>query len=330
MAHELPDGLRSGLDRLLDGVSRTDLARRAAAISNHYRSGGASAAILSERADAIAYLVTRLPATFAATSAVLDEVRARAPAFAPRSVLDVGAGPGTASWAATGIWPIVGTVTMVDGNRPFLDVAGELAAASDHPALRTSRRVVAEMSGRDLPPADLVVAGFALAEIAEQHVAETVAALWRAAVGMLVLVEPGTPSGFARILSARSTLIAAGARILAPCPHAAACPIVPPDWCHFAVRLPRLRDHKLVKGATVPFEDEKFSYVAVGRDLGRDSPAAARILSPPRLGKAELRLRLCTAEGIVERSAARRDRDAFANLRRARWGDGLGDDGRLL
>ena len=330
MRVELPEHLRSALARLLEGVSRKDLAERASAISRHYREGGASARVVANRSDVLAYLVSRLPATFAATAAVLREIRDAHAGFAPESVLDAGAGPGTASWAAVTEWPGIASVAMVDGNRSFLDTAADLAGGSDHAALKAVRRIVGEMSAVSaLPAADLVIAGFALAEVDERSLPAVVAALWQACRGVLVLIEPGTPAGFARIISARTTLIAAGATVVVPCPHDAACPMAGPDWCHFAVRLPRLRDHMIAKRAVVPFEDEKFSYVAVTRDPAFRSAGAARVLAPPRMSKAGLRLRLCTPNGIVERTIARRERDAFARLRRVRWGDALplDDDG---
>jgi ribosomal protein RSM22 (predicted rRNA methylase) len=89
--------------------------------------------------------------------------------------------------------------------------------------------------------------------------------LWDATADTLVIVEPGTPAGWERILAARRQLIEAGAHVLAPCPHAFACPLQAPDWCHFAERVARSRLHRLAKGADVPWEDEKFSYVAVSR-----------------------------------------------------------------
>ena len=78
---------------------------------------------------------------------------------------------------------------------------------------------------------------------------------------------------------AREQLIASGAHVAAPCPHDGKCPLQPPDWCHFTQRLPRSRAHKQIKEADVPFEDEKFSYVALTRSPIARRPA--RVLAQP-------------------------------------------------
>jgi ribosomal protein RSM22 (predicted rRNA methylase) len=118
-------------------------------------------------------------------------------------------------------------------------------------------------------------------------------------------------------------LIGAGARILAPCPHAAGCPLAEPDWCHFAVRLPRSRDHRLAKGAEVPFEDEKFAYLIAARPSVVAEPAAARVLARPKAGKPGIDLKLCTPAGLERRFVPRRDKPAHAIARRLDWGDPL-------
>jgi ribosomal protein RSM22 (predicted rRNA methylase) len=152
--------------------------------------------------------------------------------------------------------------------------------------------------------------------------------LWKASAGALALVEPGTPAGFERIRAARAALIASGASIAAPCPHAAACPIVAPDWCHFSERLARSRDHRLVKAADAPFEDEKFSYVVAVRPQVTVAACDARVLAPPGSSKASLSLKLCRLDGaIAERIVPRRDRVAHAALRRLRWGDAIDQSG---
>src|SRR6185312_7664120 len=104
---------------------------------------------------------------------------------------------------------------------------------------------------------------YVLAELREEAVAATARHLWSMATGMLVLIEPGTPAGFARIRAARAALIAAGAHVAAPCTHNKNCPMQGDDWCHFSVRLARSRDHLIAKAARVPFEDERYAYIAV-------------------------------------------------------------------
>jgi ribosomal protein RSM22 (predicted rRNA methylase) len=119
----------------------------------------------------------------------------------------------------------------------------------------------------------------------------------------------------------RGELIAAGAHVAAPCPHERECPLRPPDWCHFAQRLARSRDHLHIKSAEVPFEDEKFSYVVLSR--GQPQSIDARVLAPPKIAKSGITAKLCTDGGVVSDIAARRDPDAYRRRKSWRWGDGV-------
>jgi ribosomal protein RSM22 (predicted rRNA methylase) len=238
-------------------------------------------------------------------------------------LLDAGAGPAAASWAALEAWPELGDITWLDASPQFLDIAARLAADGPAP-LRSAdrRRVDLTAGGAAWPRADLVACSYALAEIAPERQAGVVADLWAACDGLLALIEPGTPAGFARLRLARDALIAAGAEILAPCPHEAACPMVGEDWCHFSVRLPRSRDHRIAKGAEVPFEDERYAYVLAARP-GLGAPAPARVLAPPRVGKPGIDLKLCTPEGVEARFVPRRDKAGYAVARRLGWGEAV-------
>ncbi|THD58293.1 small ribosomal subunit Rsm22 family protein [Phenylobacterium sp.] len=327
MSPDLPAGLQAALDRALEGVSRRDLAERAARTSEAYRAGRPSAGVIRDAADALAYALTRLPATYAACVTALAEAARMAPGFAPRSLLDAGVGTAAASWAASQVWPGLEAATWLDASAPFLTLATTLGAGGP-PALRDAEVRRADLTGGGpWPAADLAVASYALAEIASDKQISTIAELWNAAGGLLVLVEPGTPAGYARILAARGALIAAGASIVAPCPHHDRCPLVGEDWCHFSVRLPRRRDHRLAKGADVPFEDERFSYLVAARPHIALAPRQPRILAPPRAGKPGIGLKLCAPDGgLGQRLIAKRDKAAFAVARRLDWGDVTPDD----
>jgi ribosomal protein RSM22 (predicted rRNA methylase) len=319
VAAELPRALKAAIDRELAGASRRDLADRTAATTEAYRAGRGSASVIKGREDALAYALARLPATYAACGAVFAEARRTAPDFAPRSLLDAGCGPGGGSWAAREAWGSLDAIAWFDASAPFLDLAKRLAG--DDLAATSTR---GDLAAGPFPRADLVLASYALAEISPVAQPRVVTSLWAATEGLLAIVEPGTPAGYARLLAAREALIAAGATILAPCPHHLACPLTAPDWCHFSVRLPRSRDHKLAKGAEVPFEDEKFAYLLAARPGVATEPRAPRVLARPKAGKPGIELKLCTEPGALERRfVPRRDKAAHAIARRLDWGDAL-------
>ncbi|MGE5511387.1 MAG: small ribosomal subunit Rsm22 family protein [Bacteroidota bacterium] len=324
---ELPQQIKAGLEAQLYGVSRRELARRAAQLSTSYRAASASQAVIATPQDALAYAVARMPATYAATATALAEMSERTPDFYPKSVLDLGGGPGTASFAALELWPSIERITIVERNAQFRGLAKAILDTSGNPALASALLLSDDLTAprQDWPAADLVIASYVGVELPEP----AARALARIALAksrrVVVLIEPGTPAGFARIHMARDELLKLEAVPVAPCPHARACPIVAPDWCHFSVRLARSRDHRLAKGADAPFEDEKFSYLAVQR--GSELPGAgARIVAQPHASKIGIEFRLCTPSGLVECSISRRDKALWKAARRLGWGDLLPDN----
>ena len=316
----LPANVRAALDALLDGVSRNDLAQRAMAISERYRAGGASKAVIHDRMDALAYAVVRMPATYAAVGEALERTALHAPGLAPTSILDLGAGPGTATFAAREVWPSITHATEIETNAAFRALAGELRAVG-LPYVAVETRV-GDAAAMSVPPksADIVVASYLLVELSENQAQKLVQSALESCRDALVLVEPGTSAGFARLRAARTALIASGARVIAPCPGEMACPMSGTDWCHFSVRLARSRDHKLVKGADVPFEDERFAYLVVTRTLDVQ-PTAARVLAEPAVERGDVTLKVCTPSGLAVERVPRRDKTGYKQARKLAWGD---------
>ena len=126
---------------------------------------------------------------------------------------------------------------------------------------------------------DLVLMAYVLGELSQDEQRRAISAAWEATREALVIVEPGTSAGSARVLDARAWLIDEGGDLVAPCPHSTACPLPATDWCHFAARLNRSKLQRRLKGGTLAFEDEKFSYVVVTRQ--RSDRCRARVLRRP-------------------------------------------------
>jgi len=314
---DLPAELKAALDGKLRGFSRNDAAGRAASISKTYRDGGGSGAIRSET-DALAYALARMPATYAAVTASLNALVEVRPDFAPKNLLDVGAGPGTATWAAAEAFPSLRDFSLLDANEALRTLALDLARDSTRLHGIGYERGEARATLTKAGTTDLVVASYMIGEIGDAEQRALAELMWEKTRDTLLVIEPGTPAGYARIIALRERLIALGAHIAAPCPHDGKCPLQTPDWCHFTQRLQRSRAHKQIKGAELPFEDERFVYVALTRTAVENRPA--RILAAPQVTKVAVVTKLCTVDGLTLENTPHRDRDAYRQARKRRWG----------
>ncbi len=317
---ELPPELREAIDRRLGQASPAGLTRAVTDLSARYRAGQGGWRATRSPEHLLAYAAVRLPATYAAITAALDQVRALRPNWRPRALLDLGTGIGAGVWAAAAVWDSLRRVTALDADQRALALAQELARSAVHPAVRSAswrRAVLTE----PLPETagDLVLIAYVLGELAPDAAEALVDRAWEATTGTLVIVEPGTPAGYERVIAARDRLLAQGAFTTAPCPHDAPCPLYGRDWCHFAVRLPRSRLHRRLKQAALGYEDEKFSYVALSRDPTERAPA--RVIRHPQVYPGRIGLTLCTRQGVQTVTVTRADRELFRRARKTDWGD---------
>ena len=84
----------------------------------------------------------------------------------------------------------------------------------------------------------------------------------------------------------------------------------------------RARVDKQVKDAELPFEDERFSYVALTR-TAVEGRRPSRVLAQPGVNKVEITAKLCSPEGLAVARVPRRTKADYANARRWRWGDAV-------
>lgn len=318
---ELPPALRQGVDAILDGVDISALKRDADRLSRRYRAELRDGRMHLADEDAVAaYLATRMPATYAAVRAGIDALAVARPDFNPVGMLDIGAGPGAALWAARDQWPDLASATLVEGSAAARKVGERLAKQESIDLRWIDADITRGLSS--LASADLVTMSYVLDEIDESARAQLTARLWSLTTDVLLIVEPGTPAGWERILATRDQLLLAGAHIAAPCPHAGPCPLSPPDWCHFARRVARSRLHRIAKGGDVPWEDEKYIFIAASRSPA--APIQARVIAPPHRATGRVDLKLCVDDGsVANRLISRREGELFRRARRADWGDAL-------
>jgi ribosomal protein RSM22 (predicted rRNA methylase) len=81
----------------------------------------------------------------------------------------------------------------------------------------------------------------------------------------------------------------------------------------------RSREHMHAKQATVPFEDESFSYLVLSRKAVPQT--GGRIIAPVAINKVAATLPLCNGTGLHDETIASRDRPAYKRAKKIGWGD---------
>ncbi|KAI9189780.1 37S ribosomal protein S22 [Blastocladiella emersonii ATCC 22665] len=305
-----------------------------------------------------AYLAARMPACYAAAERALAETYSKlgTPDHAPRTVLDLGTGPGTAVWALRCVERDMGVekpadVTAVDVNRAMLDAARALGAQAGLDAGVTFAEFLPANPNARF---DLSIASFLFSEVEDPALrASLLRSLWSLTDGTMVIIDRGTPRGFKRLVEIRDWVLAQDdATILAPvrrsyscrcalptgpnllsptqCPHMKTCPLSTGgrDWCHFAQRLERPPEMQKTKHAKTNLEDVKFTYLVVKKSAPSLVPTNSaalwpRVLGPPLKRGGHVLLDVCTPSGNAERIVVAKSmgKDAFKAARKLGWGD---------
>ena len=310
---QLPSEIKTAAEETAAGFAHGDIAKAAESISARYRQERADGfRIVTKAAEAAAYAVTRMPATFAAVSSALEHTLQCCGADIS-SAADIGARTGAGAIAV----------------RELLDGVTTMHCYEREPEMRALGRKLAEnaewfeldMISGELPRSyDLIMLCYALNELSAADRDKVTSRLWEHTGKLLLIVEPGTPAGHAGIMRARELLIQSGAVIAAPCPTCAPCRLDTDDWCHFTARAARSKLHKQLKGGDAPYEDEKFSYIAAVR--GDCTPCERRILRHPQISPGFIDMRVCTADGISDIKVTKKSAD-FKKARKSDCGDSI-------
>jgi len=274
----------------------------------------------------LAYALYRMPATYAAFGRALDHLQEALPDFNPTSALDLGSGPGTAMFALCQRFLAFTHIRGFERSREFRGLCDKMAsylpkAPKVFEALDFDLERDIEMSDN----VDLVTAVYSFGEISQEARER-----WLSWMGThakcIVLVEPGTPKGYANLMGCRDYLIERGVEIIAPCPHQEKCPLMGGKvWCHEAIRLPRTRYHRWLKSAHVGYEDEKFCYLVATPSL-TSVEIECRAIHAPKHRSGHTHITLCCEDGREKKYViSRRDKELYQKVKRVRWGDSFPD-----
>lgn len=319
----LPEELQEAISQEAEKFKLRDLSVAREDLTARYRQSKIKPqSFIGNELEGCAYIIARMPATYAVIGRVLGELLARVPSPEIFSMLDLGAGPGTAMWAASQHLPSIEKFTLIEKDTALAGLGQRLARNSKLQPINSARWHLQRMEDlKDVPKHDLVLLSYSAGELPSEAIKPLIEACWQLTNRYLVVVEPGSPVGFELIRSIRSQLLEQNARLVAPCPQEGACPMQGGNWCHFSERIQRSFLHRRIKSGTLGYEDEKFSYIIASKD---PCPLPeARVVRHPQKHSGHVTLELCSQDGLKQQIISKRTPELYKLARKLEWGSTL-------
>lgn len=313
---DIPEGLKDSINRLLSENKASNIIENAQTISNRYRKNdGKGKRLLTNESEAVSYATSRMPATYAAVYSVFKQILANYNEKMT-SLLDVGAGTGAGTWAVNEI-ENMSQITCLEREKSMSNIGKKLMknTALDNVQWKSYDILQDEI----VEKADIVLTSYMINELPEQEREKAVLKLWQATAKLMVVIEPGTPEGFKNILNIRNLIKEQGGYIVAPCCCNGECPIKENDWCAFYARVARSSIHRQAKGGNLGYEDEKFSYIAFSKMPVEIT--GERILRHPQINSGFVKVKLCTADGIQEKTYSKKDGEIYKKIKKLDAGE---------
>lgn len=306
-----PQDYQDLIQSYLSTQSTKQLSQSFQKLSQGYRAFD-NASLGMSKEDVDAYLVGRLPLTYAVCAHLLEMISSYFSSSI--SVIDYGSGPGTAILAIHSAFSDKDvTYVGVEEKQAMIDAASFISSKLNMHASFVKHDVCYKPSSSF----DLAIVSYVLNELSDQkdffhHI------LFHH--DSILVIEPGTPDGTKRILELRDMAIEAGMHIVMPCPHEMECPLKEPKWCHFFKRVERSKILKTIKGGTLGYEDEKFMYLFLSKK--HSSSSRGVVLEKPKILPHMVELNVCAKTGQIEKvPIMKKDKEAFKSAKKLDWGD---------
>ncbi len=335
----IPYEMQEATEKLLEKRSISKIRDCVSLICDRYnKESGQGKVLVKTEEEAESYALSRMPGTYGAVKTAVMEFKAALegyfeehPEEVPKTLADIGAGTGAAVWAVDSEMELE-SITCVEREDSMIAIGKHMLSFGSEVMRKAAwikENAASENKDGSRIKADLVTASYIMNELKAEDRDRFLENLWETSEKAIILLEPGTKAGYLNIMYAREYFIKNGGIVAAPCTHSEKCPLSGGDWCHFTCRMQRSKVQKFVKGGDAPYEDEKFSYIAVlkGKDKEDIDPKTdingthSRIIRHPIINKGCVEIKTCSANGINEMKITSRDKTVFKQARKAEWGD---------
>lgn len=256
-----------------------------------------SVSVISNNNQALSYVISRMPET----SVIIDDVLCKLNKIVNlknkiTSVLDLGSGTGSALWALENYVNNI-DIYAVEKQEAMIKYSKELSNKLNLNINYLKEDVLSEKV-KNLPKTDIVLESFMLNEMNKTDRIKTLDLMIEKSKNYVVLIEPGTPISYKKMMEDRQYLLSKNLNLILPCTHSCICPLKE-DYCNFTVRISRTKTLRQIKNGSLGYEDEKYFFLIFSKeDVSKDFNSV--VIRKPIYHKSCVDLKLCNKDKTIK------------------------------
>lgn len=301
----LPQEIQEKIQKLCQELKVKDLTQSRQGLTNRYKNEtGKSRSLIGEETDGIVYAISRMPATFAVLSGLLEELLIEGKLQDIESVIDFGSGTGAGYFAVQKSLSNA-KISLIERDLNMIKCFKRLCDADVY--VETKNVLLYEGS------ADLVMTSYVLSEMTEVDRFKCLDKLLEMTDKYLLIIDTGTPQTYLDMIKMKEYVYDKGFSVTAPC-MTRKCPLKN-DYCQFYARVERSAVMRQVKNATLSYEDEKYFYLLIEKNTNANI-IGKRVIRRPIFKENLVELKTCSTDGVSVEVFTKRNKELFKKAKK--------------
>lgn len=307
----LPQNVQKKINEMLKYQNLSNYKCKQKSLTNRYKNySGTGTSLIESMQDGLLYAFSRMPATFSVMLMLLRQLSDQGLLEKFDKVIDVGSGTGAGYFALKEFDKNI-KVSLFERDKNMIKIfncfeTGEVVEVFDLTKDETVKK------------ADLVMTSYVLSELSDDQRIWAAKKLFDMTNKYLLIVDTGTPKVWQQMMKIKDELEEYGANLIAPCKNKK-CSLVN-DYCQFYARVERSSVHKIVKDATLSYEDEKYFYLFFSKESFDDNNLS-RVVRRPSIKPNIISLTLCSKDGVVQKDYTKRNKQEYKSAKKIKIND---------
>ena len=307
----LPSNIRQKIDEIIASNKQVNLKNVQKNLTEKYKTkSGLGKSLIESKNDSLLYSISRMPATFSVINSLLNQLKNQGLLGDINSAFDIGSGTGAGYFALKEFDEKI-SVSLFERDVFMTEIfdmfqTGEKVQKFDLVKDKISQK------------AEFVLISYVLSELSDEQRKMALNKLLDMTENYLLIIDTGTPKVWQEMMELKMLAKSLGVNILAPC-MCDECALKD-DYCQFFARVERSSMHKLVKDATLSYEDEKYFYLLISKKekLNLDKK---RVIRRPVIKTNLVGLVLCSKNGVEKHDFSKKNKENFKLAKKSKIND---------